>query len=462
MFRLRDYQERLASECKDKIREYKICILNGEVRTGKTLTSIAIAANYNDVLFVTKIKAIPDIKFAYVCYWFFISNNYTDCNKFFSACKSIGLSIDYSIKLSIDYKLFNNPTYKKNELFTSFDNCFKLTIINYESLHKIQGVFDLVICDESHSIAAFPKPSKRTKAVKQFVSNDLLLLTGTLLPESNAQIFHQLWISPHSPYKHLKNFYAWHKTFGTPKLIYTSYGTSNDYSVVDYEKVKTTIDKLKVSITQKEAGFETSINVKTLSCEMKPETKKIMNKLRKDKVVIGKNSSIVADTPTKLMQKLHQLSSGTIIVDNHDNEQTSKGVIIDNSKIEFIKQKFPNKKLALFYFYKQERKMIFDSFKEDVTDDLSEFNTTDKHIALQQVSGAEGINLSAADVLIFINFGFSNTKFIQAKDRLTTKDRKHNDVYFILSDDGIDKQVYKSVCNKKDYVLKTFIRDEGK
>ena len=408
MFELRDYQKRLSKEIEAKIKVNKICILNAEVRTGKTHIALNVASKYKNVLFITKKKAISSI---------------TD-----------------------DYKAANHS--------------FNITVINYESLHKVKGVFDLVICDESHSLAAFPKPSKRTKTVKTFVSNDLLLLTGTLLPESNSQIFHQLWISKHSPFKEYSNFYKWHKVFGTPKKIYTSYGEANDYSEVNYDKIKNYIDKLKVVITQKEAGFNTSINVNTLTCKMKPETLKIMDKLRKDLIVRGRDSSIVADTSTKLMQKLHQLSSGTVIVDNHNEEQTTEGVIIDNSKIEYIQKHFEGKKMALFYYYKKEKDLIFNSFGSGVTDDIEEFNNTDKHIALQQVSGAEGINLSAADVLIFINFGFSNTKFIQAKDRLTTKDRKNNDVYFILSDSGIDKDVYRTVSNKKDYVTKTFLKDE--
>jgi len=408
MFKLRKYQQELSNDCKVKLKDYKICILNAAVRTGKTHVALNISKDYNNVLFITKKKAISSIQ--------------------------------------DDYSAANHS--------------FNITIINYESLHKVNGVFDLVICDESHSIASFPKPSKRTKAVKSFVSNDLLLLTGTLIPESNAQIYHQLWVSKFSPYSKHKNFYSWHKTFGTPKTIYTSYGESKDYSIVDYKKVKTTIDKLKVTITQSEAGFKTQINVKTLTCRMKPETTRIMNKLRKDSIVRGVNSSIVADTASKMLQKLHQLSSGTIIVDNHDNEQTFKGVIIDDSKVNFIQEKFKGKKLAIFYYYKQEKAMLFNAYGDDITDDLKEFNETSKHIALQQISGAEGINLSAADVLIFINFGFSNTKFIQAKDRLTTKDRESNDVYFILSDSGIDSQVFRTVTAKEDYVTKTFIKDE--
>ena len=179
-----------------------------------------------------------------------------------------------------------------------------------------------------------------------------------------------------------------------------------------------------------------------------------MNKLRQDKVVEGVNDTILCDTSVKLMQKLHQLSSGTVIL------ESGNGAILDTTKVDFIADYFKGKKLAIFYYYKQEKEMIFDKFGHGVTDDLKEFNDTGKHIALQQVSGAEGVNLSAADVLIFINFGFSNTKFVQAKDRLTTMTRKENDVYYILSNNGIDNKVYKAVSNKKDYITKTFIQDE--
>ena len=287
-----------------------------------------------------------------------------------------------------------------------------------------------------------------------FVSNDLLLLTGTLLPESNSQIFHQLWLSKFSPYKNCGNFYKWHALYGTPKTIFTSYGEAKDYSVVDYDKIKGVVERLKVSFTQEEAGFTTKVKEHVLKVDLKESTIKLMDKLRKDGVVEGVDDVLLAETSVKMMQKLHQLSSGTVIL------ESGKGKVLDTTKVDFIAEHFKGKKLAIFYYYKQEREMVFNKFGDSITDDLSEFNTTDKHIALQQVSGAEGINLSAADVLIFINFGFSNTKFVQSKDRLTTMTRKENDVYYILSSNGIDNRVYKAVTNKKDYITQTFIRDE--
>lgn len=396
MFKLRDYQQELSIQVTTKLKQHKICILNAEVRTGKTHVALNVASCYNNVLFITKKKAISSIE--------------------------------------DDYKTAGHT--------------FSITIINYESLHKVQGVFDLVICDESHCISAYPKPSKRTKAVRNFVTGDLLLLTGTLLPESNSQIFHQLWVSPYSPFNECSNFYKWHKIYGTPNKIYTSYGQSNDYSIVDYSKIKEFINKVKVSFTQKEAGFTSEVIENIIDIEMLPTTIGLISKLKDKGVVEGRHDTILADTGAKLMSKVHQLSSGTIKFESGNKK------VLDYSKAIYIKENFKGKKLAIFYKFTAE----LDAIKEhlDVTQDIEEFNTTDKHIALQIVSGREGTNLSSADVLIYYNIDFSAVSYWQSRDRLTTKDRLVNSVYWLFAKGGIERAVYKSVLNKKNYTLQTF------
>ena len=72
---------------------------------------------------------------------------------------------------------------------------------------------DLVIVDESHCLGAFPKPSVRTKSIKEIVgSKYCILLSGTPTPESWSQIFHQFWISEYCPFPQ-KSFYAWAKSY---------------------------------------------------------------------------------------------------------------------------------------------------------------------------------------------------------------------------------------------------------
>ena len=98
-------------------------------------------------------------------------------------------------------------------------------------------------------------------------------------------------------------------------------------------------------------------------------------------------------------------------------------------------------------------------FGDDICTDLDCFNTTNKNIALQIVSGREGISLRNAHALVYYNIDFSATSYWQSRDRMTTKDRLKNEVYWIFSKGGIEKDIYKAVIKKKDYTLTHFKRD---
>ena len=306
-----------------------------------------------------------------------------------------------------------------------------------------------MVCDESNEkISAYPKPSKKTKVVKGFVSNDLILLTGTLLPESNSQIYHQLWISKFSPFKHFKNFYAFHKSLGIPKVLYTSYGEAKDYSDVPFEKIKPYINQLKISFTQKESGFNAEIKEVIHRVKMKPIISSLIKRLKTDLVVEGTDEVILADTGVKLMSKVHQLSSGTIKFES-GNTKT-----IDTTKIDYIKKQFKGQKIAIFYKFKEELNMISKAF--DLAVDIEEFDNTDKNIALQFVSGRSGIKLDKADCIVALNIDFSATTYYQFRARMVTSETIESFVHWIFSDTGMESKIYKTVMNKRNYTLQTF------
>jgi hypothetical protein len=189
-----------------------------------------------------------------------------------------------------------------------------------------------------------------------------------------------------------------------------------------------------------------------LEVEMQPITYKIIDKLKKDLIVTSSISgkTIVADTAVKLQQKIHQLCSGTIKYEDGITQ------IIDNSKALFIKEKFKDNKIAIFYNFVAELEMLKETFGNKLTTDLDEFNTTDKWIALQIVSGREGISLAKADALVMFNIQFSAVSYFQSKDRLTTKDRLVNNVFWIFSKDGIEQNIYNAVSKKLDYTNSIF------
>ena len=69
------------------------------------------------------------------------------------------------------------------------------------------------------------------------------------------------------------------------------------------------------------------------------------------------------------------------------------------------------------------------------------------------------ISLRKADFLVYYNIDFSATSYWQSRDRMTTKERMHNNIYWIFSEKGIEKMIYKAVNGKKDYTLRHFKRD---
>jgi len=187
--------------------------------------------------------------------------------------------------------------------------------------------------------------------------------------------------------------------------------------------------------------------------ELKESTYKLINKLSRDLVIQGKEEVILGDTPVKLMSKIHQLYSGTV------KFESGKSMVVDTSKAEFIKSQWMGCKIGIFYKFKEELNALQEIFGDDLTTDLDEFNTTFKSIALQIVSGREGISLKNAEYLVYYNIDFSATSYWQSKDRMTTKERLQNQVFWIFAKGGIEHEIYKAVIKKKDYNLSHFKKD---
>ena len=305
-----------------------------------------------------------------------------------------------------------------------------------------------------HNCGGFPKPGKYTKMFKKMYGKlPHIYLSGTPSPESYSQLYHQFWVSDRSPFKE-SSFYKWANEYVRVRQVRLSHGTVNDYSDADQEKVMSVIREYMITYTQEQAGFISEISEHVLRVRMKDSTIAMCNKLKRDLVLEGKDQVILADTSVKLMQKLHQMYSGTVKFESGDS------MVIDTSKAEFIRDRFSKNKIGIFYKFKEEYNALCQVFgAENLTNDIDEFNDTSKNIALQIVSGREGISLKNADYLVYYNIDFSATSYWQSRDRLTTMDRKFNDVYWVFSEGGIEDQIYKSVMNKKSYTLSHFKKD---
>jgi hypothetical protein len=334
---------------------------------------------------------------------------------------------------------------------------FNLTCINYESIHKLeQANWNLIICDEAHTMGAFPKPSKRAKQVRDLVNKSkakVIFLSGTPTPESYSQIYHQFYVHHNNPFKTYVNFYRWANDYVKVKIKYIGAMKVNDYSGAMKDKIMDAIRHLMISFTQEKAGFTTSVEEAVLKVAMSPLTYKLANKLKKDSVVQGDDDTILADTGGKMMNKLHQMYSGTIIL------ESGRRLVFDYTKATYIKDQFINKKIGIFYKFKAEWDALKFIFGDELTDDLDEFNATSKNIALQIQAGREGLSLRNADFLVYYNIDFSATSYWQSRDRMTTMERKFNKIYWIFTIGGIEEKIYEAVQQKRDYTLNFFRKD---
>ena len=404
--KFRDYQYDIIRKGTEILNESGFVYLAMEVRTGKTLTSLGIAERINssNVLFLTKKKAISSIQ--------------------------------------KDYELLNPP--------------YHLTVTNYESLHKIESTdWDLIVCDEAHSMGAFAKPSKKACQVKDLINltkAKVILLSGTPTPESYSQMYHQVYGIPNNPFREYKTFYKFCSKFVNVKTKMINGLSMNDYSNGLYTIIEQ-MEPFTINYTQAEAGFIAETTEEIFEVELKESTYKLIKKLSRDLIVEGKEEVILGDTPVKLMSKMHQLYSGTV------KFESGKSMVIDTTKAEFIKEQWEGCQIGIFYKFKEELEALKQVFGDELTTELSVFEDTYKNIALQIVSGREGISLKKAEYLVYYNIDFSATSYWQSKDRMTTKDRPKNEVFWIFSKGGIEHEIYKAVTKKKDYTLSHFKKD---
>ena len=310
-----------------------------------------------------------------------------------------------------------------------------------------------MVLDEAHTLGAYPKPSKRTKLIKQMISKQkpyVILMSGTPTPESFSQMYHQVYGCPSSPFKHHVSFYKFAKEYvNVTQRVIKSFPLNN------YDDGKQSILDEMISYTQKEAGFKSQIKEHVLKVKMSELTYRFVKEMREHSVIEGKKTddAILGDTGVKKMSKIHQLFSGTVKL------ESGKGMVTDLSKAKFIHAEFKNQKIGIFYKFKAEYDALKQVYGDALTDDLEDFNSTNKNIALQIVSGREGISLKKADCLVYYNIDFSALSYWQSRDRMTTKDSKSSDVYWIFAEKGIETKIYKTVTKKKDYTLRHFKKD---
>lgn len=399
------YQVDLAKSGSEILLRHKIVMFVMEMRTGKTNTAFNCIefCQYQKALFITTKKAIPSI----------IS----------------------------DYKGRTK---------------FQLTVINYESLHKLEGRYDVVVIDECHKLGTYPKPSQRTRSVKDICKGlPIIYLSGTPTPESYSQIFYQLWVSSFTPFREL-NFYVWAKTYVDVRKIMIKSMLVNDYSRARIDLIKEKIKSLQVSYTQKEAGFKHVTQDILLSIDMPHLLTYLQSELENNEIVYYYNKVSTINQASDIVMKLSQIAGGTLIFDADE-----KGTILDKTKAEYIKENFASQKIAIYYKFKAEFELLSSEFP-NWTDCPKEFKDSNKVFLGQLVSGREGIDLSTADCMIMYNVDYSATTYFQVRERMQKYNRdKEVNVYYLTFRGSVEEKILRAVMKKKNFTYSHYLKTKG-
>ena len=352
-----------------------------------------------------------------------------------------------------------------HETFSGLKQEYALTgkdvqVVSYDSLHKIAVLSSewVIIADEAHGFGAYPKPALRAKELRRISQHcRVIMLSATPTPESYSMIYHQLWAANVKiPFiTDYRNFYAWAKDYVTPKQ--KKIGTGQmiaDYSHAKQELILPQIEPYMLTATKTEAGFtQTTIKEAFFTAPLPDAVKCLIAEVKKNRIAYLPTEQgevvILADTAAKLLSKEHQLASGTVIP-----EGSKEGIVLSTHKIgtlKFAMRLYP--RVAVFYKFIAERKMLLEALGDAVTEDNQEFNVNPSKTFIGQfISKREGINLEKADAIICLNIDFAYLSYIQMINRMMSYNRtKPAVVVWIFSDNGIEEAIYKAVAKKKNY-----------
>lgn len=391
------HQIEKAKECLEVINKLGIVYLQGSPRAGKTLTSILVAEQLEDaksVLVLTKKNAISGFQ------------------KFIS-----------------------------DDLKCSYH------ITNYEQAKKLnKNDYDFIILDESHSLGAFPKPSLRTKAIRELAYDKrVILLSGTAIVESAAGIFHQCFITKYNPFD-FKNFYAFHKEWG---ISASQFIAGRELKLYNQTKPKLIdeINKFSVFMTQSDAGINLQAIDELHYIELDDRTKKMYNHLQKNKIIkfYDVNNEVVeliCDSTMKLRTSLHSLEGGTVKMNDKYYE------VGNLEKINYIKKHFGDTAdISIMSHFVHERELLKKHFKNAVI--------------YSSNANAEGVCLAHSKHFIIYSSDYSGAKHIQRRERIININGSNTlKVIFLLVKGAISQQVYAATSKKLDFNNAMFKRVE--
>lgn len=348
-----------------------------------------------------------------------------------------------------NYHIFD-LTKKANFRWFFLENGKKVGIINYDLIHRrteLNRLKDFTLMLDESSVIGNHR-SKRTKAILKLNYSNLILLSGT--PSCKYErLYTQLKMLGYkeSMNNYIESFckYYVNKKQGFPLKIITGYKNINHlknlmlrYGCI-FLKTNEVINLPKM--------ITIDVNIDNII-----EYKKFKN----DGIISFFDKKLIGDTSLKKMLYMRQICS-----------------IFNKNKLIALEDLInsTDDRLIIFYNFNDEFKLIKDICEKNnksisvingVEKDLSNYENVNNSVTLVQYqSGAMGLNLQKANIIIYFSPCLSSELYEQSKKRINRIGQVNTCFYYnLIVKNSIEEKIYQNLALMNDYTLKLFEKEQ--
>ena len=377
----------------------------------------------------------------------------SECNKLLIICLAPKVLdfVEDGEAFGLNITPLNNGTKKNRELLSeskhvtiSFESSWRLT-----ELLKWVDKDTFIIIDESHKVGV--SKSKVTKFVMQLSKKAKHTYLCTATPVSNGKLenwYSQLYIANvfRKPKKEFEQLFVIKQM--------RQMGAMRFMDIVGYQNehlLQQMIDNASVNYKRDKGYLPQDYVYKTKKPAM-------YNKLKKNRIYKDDFGNIVElDNASNLFNRLRQVSHGFL---EGVSKQVSKEPF---ERLEAILETHNDERVVIFYNYRAEYvmlRMLLDKLKRPYgvyngnLKELDNFKNNENGVVLAQYKSAStGINdFVISNVMIFNSLPLSSTEYLQAKGRIDRHKQTKTPLYYtIVPDTPIEKKIFETVTNGKDF-----------
>lgn len=347
----------------------------------------------------------------------------------------------------------------------------RVTVINYDKVWRkpeYRQHWDIIVLDESHKIKSHT--TRRGKCLLEMAldSNYRYILTGT--PVSNGQL-ENIWaqFAFLKPYLHRGRVYS--QIFGGSYYDWLDQYAYLDqwhkpYRYHDVDRLQSIINQYSYRVTKAEC-LDLPDKLPDEMWEIELLDKKRYRELHKDSTI--SDMDVIAENALARMTKLRQFCSGWVKTDEGDLEIPCEKVEALNDFLDG----YGSKKLAIFCEFRKSIDTVCDVlWKRGIKHLALDGRTEDKSvwklfqadptiqvIVCQYQSANAGIDLYAADTMLFYEPTLSSNVYEQSKDRIHRIGQTSKCSYVCFCTKGtIERHIYEALHGYADFGAKLFTR----